>query len=83
MIIKRVYPQDFEAIAKGAKVFEMFMGDEDIKVGDEILIKEWSPEKGDTGRAMKKKAISVVEMDLKKYFSIYLANKKNILIVEI
>ncbi|HHL0747950.1 TPA: DUF3850 domain-containing protein, partial [Streptococcus agalactiae] len=40
------YPEYFEAIMDGTKTFECRYNDRDFKVGDELLLREYDPQKG-------------------------------------
>lgn len=37
----KIRPQYFEAVARGAKGFEVRVNDRDFKVGDHLLLREW------------------------------------------
>ncbi|GAA0059368.1 MULTISPECIES: DUF3850 domain-containing protein [Streptococcus] len=42
------YPEYFEAIMDGTKTFKCRYNDRDFKVGDELLLREYDPQKGYT-----------------------------------
>lgn len=46
----KTLPEFFEAIASGVKKFEVRKDDCDYGVADILVLEEWSPEKGYTGR---------------------------------
>lgn len=45
-------PKYFEAVKDGRKQFEIRKNDRDFKVNDSLLLKEWTPKKGYTGREL-------------------------------
>ncbi|HIC0324960.1 TPA: DUF3850 domain-containing protein, partial [Streptococcus agalactiae] len=49
------YPEYFEAIMDGTKTFECRYNDRDFKVGDELLLREYDPQKGYTYRCIVRK----------------------------
>ena len=49
IISKKILPKDFEAVIRGEKTFEIRKDEDDIQVGDAIILKEWDGEKY-TGR---------------------------------
>lgn len=49
------YPEYFEAIMDGIKTFECRYNDRDFKVGDELLLREYDPQKGYTYRCIVRK----------------------------
>jgi len=53
-IEKRILPQYFEKIVSGEKTFEIRLANFDCKPGDILVLKEWDPEKGFTGRKVEK-----------------------------
>ena len=48
-IEKKILPEYFEAVIRGKKTFEIRKDEDDIQVGDAIILKEWDGEKY-TGR---------------------------------
>ena len=49
----KIWPEFFEAQDDGRKPWEVRTNDRDYRVGDKLLLKEWSPETGCcTGRLM-------------------------------
>ena len=49
IIEKKILPEYFEAVIHGKKTFEIRKDEDDIQVGDAIILKEWDGEKY-TGR---------------------------------
>ena len=82
MLIKRVYPKDFEAIKKG-RPFEIVIYDKNVKVGEEVIIKEWHPFVGLTGRTIKRKVVDFWKYYPSEYFSLKEVIEKGVLIVEL
>ncbi|MDD4931588.1 MAG: DUF3850 domain-containing protein [Candidatus Colwellbacteria bacterium] len=50
IIRKKTWPEYFEAILGGRKNFDMRAGDIDIKEGDTLVLVEYDPKNGPTGR---------------------------------
>lgn len=48
----KIWPEFFEAQDDGRKPWEVRNNDRDYQVGDKLLLTEWSPETGYTGRCM-------------------------------
>ncbi|GAY70610.1 hypothetical protein FMV2238Y02_03340 [Streptococcus canis] len=48
----KCYPQYFKAVKDGTKPFECRYNDRDFKVGDELLLREYEPQKGYTSRCV-------------------------------
>jgi len=46
----KCWPEYFEAMRVGDKPFDLRFNDRDYQVGDSVLMREWSPEEGYTGR---------------------------------
>lgn len=49
------YPEYFDTIMDGTKTFECRYNDRDFKVGDELLLREYDPQKGYTYRCIVRK----------------------------
>lgn len=49
IVEKKILPEYFEAVIRGKKTFEIRKDEDDIQVGDAIILKEWDGEKY-TGR---------------------------------
>ena len=45
----KCHPQYFKAVKNGTKTFECRYNDRNFKVGDELILKEYDPQKGYTG----------------------------------
>ncbi|MFH1054067.1 MAG: DUF3850 domain-containing protein [Candidatus Woesearchaeota archaeon] len=57
IIEKKIWPKYFDLIRSGKKNVEVRVADFDISKGDELLLREYDPEKKEyTGRKIKKKA---------------------------
>lgn len=41
----KIFPRYFEEVVNGSKRFEIRKNDRDFKVGDEVLLREYNPEK--------------------------------------
>ena len=51
----KIWPQYFEAVKDGSKLFEIRKNDRDFKVGDELMLLEFRPKIGEfTGRALRR-----------------------------
>lgn len=48
-IIKKVLPKYFEQVIMGNKNFELRKDDDDVQVGDVLILEEWAPNSGRTG----------------------------------
>lgn len=48
-IRKKILPEYFEAVCRENKRFELRRDEDDAQVGDELILKEWEPDKGFTG----------------------------------
>jgi hypothetical protein len=48
----KTWPEYFQAVARGDKTFEVRKNDRDFKVNQELLLREYDPEKGYTGRIL-------------------------------
>ena len=46
---KKILPQYFEEVCAENKRFELRKDEDDIQVGDELILEEWNPETGYTG----------------------------------
>ena len=49
IVEKKILPEYFEEVIRGKKTFEIRKDEDDIQVGDAIILKEWDGEKY-TGR---------------------------------
>lgn len=63
IIEKKVWPEYFEKVLTGEKSFEIRIADFEVKKGDTLLLKEFDPEKGYTGREVKKEATYIAKIN--------------------
>jgi hypothetical protein len=60
----KVWPQYYEALADGSKAFELRKDDRGFAIGDELILREYSPGSDEyTGRAMSKVVSYMVRGD--------------------
>jgi uncharacterized protein DUF3850 len=60
----KCWPPFFRDIIAGDKNFEVRLNDRGFKVGDELLLREWDPEKRDyTGRVIRRRVTYVSRID--------------------
>lgn len=58
----KTWPDCFQAVFEGRKPFEIRLNDRDYRVGDQLLMREYDPERDDyTGRACERAIISLME----------------------
>jgi hypothetical protein len=73
IIEKKVFPKYFKIIKNNKKHFELRLADFNIKEGDVIILKEWSPKtKKYTGRKLKFNTgliFKIPPKDMKKFHS--------------
>ena len=48
--VLKIYPAYFDAVASGRKTVELRNGDRDYATGDTLVLREWTPVYGHTGR---------------------------------
>lgn len=61
-IEKKIWPEYFEAVSKGAKNFEFRLADWNVEAGDILILKEWDPNtKIFTGRELSRKVSYVLK----------------------
>ena len=58
--ILKTWPEYFEAVASGAKTFELRFDDRGYQVGDHLVLREWSVTEGYTGRVIVKRVSYLV-----------------------
>ena len=81
-IEKKVWPENFEAIASGEKTFELRLADFELNEGDELVLKEFDPDTGEyTGKSITKKVNKVRKIDLTKYYDLQ-DLKKGVYVIE-
>lgn len=66
VIVKKIFPEFYEAISKGIKSFEIRKDEDDFQKGDIIVLKEWNNGHY-TGRPYIYKRITYVLRDAKEY----------------
>jgi len=49
LIKKKILPQYFKEVCAENKHFELRKDEDDVQVGDELILEEWEPDKGYTG----------------------------------
>lgn len=50
----KTWPVYFREVESGVKTFEVRRDDRDFEAGDELLLREWHPETGYTGRSVRR-----------------------------
>lgn len=50
----KTLPESFVPILRGKKSFDIRKNDRGFEVGDELVLLEWSPEQGSTGRILRR-----------------------------
>lgn len=50
----KTWPEYYRAITEGKKRFELRKNDRNFQEGDTLILQEWSPETGYTGRVAKR-----------------------------
>lgn len=65
MIRKKIWPDYFELVRSGKKIFELRVADFDIREDDIFVLEEWDPRtKEYTGRRLEKKVKNVFKFNL-------------------
>ena len=57
----KTVPESFAPIVRGDKTFEIRKNDRGFKVGDELVLIEWSEATGPTGRELRRKVTYLIE----------------------
>ena len=57
----KLWPEYFAAVADGTKSFEIRKNDRDYQVGDMLLLQEFIPDQGFTGRVLDKKITYITD----------------------
>ena len=71
-IEKKILPEYFDLVASGKKKYELRTGDFVANEGDELLLREWSPEtKTYTGREIKKRINFVARFFLEDLYCLW------------
>ena len=68
-IHKRTWTPFFNAILRGDKNGEVRLNDFDVKSGDTLILDEWNPNTGYTGRSIKRKVRAVFPVDFHRFHS--------------
>jgi len=66
-IHKRTWTPFFEAILRGDKNGEVRLNDFDVQSGDTLVLDEWNPNTGYTGRSIKRKVRAVFPVDFHQF----------------
>ncbi len=70
VIEKKSWPDMFEAIAKGKKKFDLRLADENYKVGDILVLREFDPKKKEyTGRQIRRNITYIMKTKELKFWS--------------
>lgn len=68
-IIKKVWPEYFQAILDGKKTYELRLDDFQVGEGDILVLREWDPKtKEYTGREVEKEVTYVGKFKIDKLF---------------
>ena len=68
IIEKKLWPQFFEKVLAGEKIYELRLADFECNSGDKLVLKEWDLEiKEYTGRVMEKIVGHVGKIDVSNY----------------
>ena len=68
IIEKKIWPKYFKLVKSGKKKFELRLADFGIRVGDNLILKEWDPKKKEyTGRKIKKKVKYLLRFKLNDF----------------
>ncbi|PVZ88033.1 hypothetical protein C9426_10010 [Serratia sp. S1B] len=59
----KILPDYFNSVLSGNKKAEIRKADRPFKVGDELLLREWSIEKGYTGQSIQRVITHITELD--------------------
>ena len=57
----KLWPEYFAAVADGRKTFEIRKNDRDYQVGDMLLLQEFAPDEGFTGRVLDRKITYITD----------------------
>ena len=57
----KILPEYFELVRKGIKNFEVRKNDRDFKVGDGLILHEWTPDSGYTGHITNKEIAYILD----------------------
>lgn len=65
-IDKKILPEFFEAVRSKRKTFELRKDEDDIQVGDVLVLREWNAIEGYTGQAVRR-VVTYVLRDAEEY----------------
>ena len=84
-IIKKIWPEGFEAVKSGEKKFELRLADFKCTSGDILVLKEWNPEtKAYTGKEIEKQVSSVLNtQEMEKFHSKQEIEKHGLLVISL
>lgn len=64
----KTWPLCYAAIIEGRKTFEIRRNDRDFKVGDDLVLAEWDPDRGYTSRVAVRQVIFMTDFEQKPGF---------------
>ncbi len=83
-IEKKIWPEYFEKILSGKKNAEIRLADFDLKKGDSLVLREYSPGINEyTGRKITKKIKSLNKVDLSKMYKLENIKKYGVYLIEL
>ncbi len=83
VIEKKILPKFFELVKSREKKFEFRLADFKIKKGDTLVLREWAPRGGYTGRALRRTARYVAKFRLHSFKQEKELLKKGFYIIQI
>lgn len=57
----KILPKYFADVKSGIKTFEIRFNDRNYKVGDTLILREWTPEEGYTGNVLQKEVVYLLD----------------------
>lgn len=69
VISKKLWPAEFQAVLEKRKTFEVRLADEDILVGDTLILNEYVPDYGYTGRVLTRHVCYVLPLQNVPYWT--------------
>jgi len=83
IIEKKIWPKYFKLVKSGKKKFELRLADFGIRVGDNLILKEWDPKKKEyTGRKIKKKVKYLLRFKLNDFGQKKEIEKKGLYVIQ-
>lgn len=70
----KILPEYFNAVIIGDKTFEIRLNDRNYQIGDDVILKEYSPEVGYTGREMTKTITYITEYAQRDNYVVFSVN---------